>query len=109
MGAKMETLARTEPLAVVDQAAGVAGDLVRGACEPAQVQMTHRQLVHVAFEERDLLAGLLLVAVQSSHLIALANASTPHFLMAPLSWLHPNVSDFHPHPQCLGSSQEQGR
>jgi len=56
-----DALAGAEPLAVVDQAAGVAGDidgeLMRGTFELAQVRIAHFQIVHVAFEERDLLTG----------------------------------------------------
>src|SRR3954452_10022492 len=69
-----DALARTEPLAIVDQAAGVAGDvngeLVCGTRELAEVRIIHRQPVYIVLEDRDLLAGPVLVAVPEQPLDA---------------------------------------
>src|SRR3954470_19122514 len=64
----------SEPLAIVDQAAGVAGDvngeLVCGTRELAEVRIIHRQPVYIVLEDRDLLAGPVLVAVPAQPLDA---------------------------------------
>jgi len=62
-----DALAGAVSLAIVDQAASVAGDvdgeLMGGTHEFAEVRIVHLQPAHVILEERDLLAGPVLVAV----------------------------------------------